>query len=98
MDGSEHDWFEGRRGKASMMVMIDDTTNWTHAKFFESETTAAMMCSGVRWPLRVASLVVRGPGEHLRNHAKIRAGRSVTGHRSADAVRSRDAGVGGRVD
>lgn len=43
MDGSEHDWFEGRRGKASMMVMIDDATNWTHAKFFESETTAGAM-------------------------------------------------------
>ena len=43
MDGSDHDWFEGRRGKASMMVMIDDATNWTHAKFFESETTAAAM-------------------------------------------------------
>ena len=25
------------------MVMIDDATNWTHAKFFESETTAAAM-------------------------------------------------------
>ncbi len=24
-----------------MMVLIDDATNWTHAKFFESETTAA---------------------------------------------------------
>ena len=43
MDGSEHDWFEGRRARASMMVMIDDATNWTHAKFFESETTAAAM-------------------------------------------------------
>jgi transposase len=43
MDGSEHDWFEGRRGKASLMVMVDDATNWTHAKFFESETTAAAM-------------------------------------------------------
>ena len=43
MDGSDHDWFEGRREKASMMVMIDDATNWTHAKFFESETTAAAM-------------------------------------------------------
>lgn len=43
MDGSEHDWFEGRRGRASMMVMIDDATNWTHARFFESETTAAAM-------------------------------------------------------
>jgi len=43
MDGSDHDWFEGRRGRASMMVMIDDATNWTHAKFFESETTAGAM-------------------------------------------------------
>lgn len=43
MDGSEHDWFEGRRAKASLMVMIDDATNWTHAKFFESETTVAAM-------------------------------------------------------
>lgn len=42
-DGSDHDWFEGRRGRASLMVMIDDATNWTHAKFFESETTAAAM-------------------------------------------------------
>ena len=43
MDGSEHDWFEGRRNKASLMVLIDDATNWTHAKFFESETTMAAM-------------------------------------------------------
>ena len=43
MDGSLHDWFEGRRGKASLMVMIDDATNWTYAQFFEEETTAAAM-------------------------------------------------------
>jgi hypothetical protein len=43
MDGSEHDWFEGRRERASLMVMIDDATNWTHAKFFEGETTVAAM-------------------------------------------------------
>ena len=43
MDGSYRDWFEGRRDKASLMVMIDDATNWTHAKFFERETTAAAM-------------------------------------------------------
>ena len=43
MDGSFHDWFEGRRGKASMMVMIDDATNRTYAQFFEEETTAAAM-------------------------------------------------------
>ena len=43
MDGSLHDWFEGRREKASMMVMIDDATNRTYAQFFEEETTAAAM-------------------------------------------------------
>jgi len=43
MDGSKHDWFEGRRGYATLMVMIDDATNRTHAKFFESETTWAAM-------------------------------------------------------
>jgi transposase len=43
MDGSLHDWFEGRRGTASMMVMIDDATNRTYAQFFEEETTAAAM-------------------------------------------------------
>ena len=43
MDGSLHDWFEGRRGKASLMVMIDDATNGTYAQLFEEETTVAAM-------------------------------------------------------
>jgi len=43
MDGSEHDWFEGRRAKAALMVMIDDATGRVYARFFESETTAAAM-------------------------------------------------------
>ena len=41
MDGSHHDWFEGRRGKAVLMVMVDDATNRTVARFFEQETTRA---------------------------------------------------------
>jgi hypothetical protein len=41
MDGSEHDWFEGRREKAVLMVMVDDATNVTQAQFFEGETTRA---------------------------------------------------------
>lgn len=43
MDGSEHLWFESRRAKATLMVMIDDATNWTYARFFEGETTASAM-------------------------------------------------------
>lgn len=45
MDGSHHDWFEGRRGKAVLMVMIDDATGCVVARFFEGETTEA--CYGV---------------------------------------------------
>ena len=43
MDGSHHDWFEGRRAWAVLMVMIDDATNHTYARFFEAETTEAAM-------------------------------------------------------
>lgn len=41
MDGSHHDWFEGRGEWAVLMVMVDDATNLTYAKFFEEETTEA---------------------------------------------------------
>lgn len=41
MDGSHHDWFEGRRGWGVLMVMIDDATSRTYARFFEQETTEA---------------------------------------------------------
>ena len=41
LDGSHHDWFEGRRAKAVLMVMIDDATNRSYAQFFEQETTEA---------------------------------------------------------
>ena len=41
LDGSDHDWFEGRRERCVLMVMVDDATNWTEARFFEGETTHA---------------------------------------------------------
>ena len=41
LDGSHHDWFEGRRDKAVLMVMVDDATNRTGAQFSEEETTRA---------------------------------------------------------
>jgi molybdenum-dependent DNA-binding transcriptional regulator ModE len=41
LDGSHHDWFEGRRDKAVLMVMVDDATNRTGARFSEEETTRA---------------------------------------------------------
>jgi transposase len=41
MDGSHHDWFEGRRGWAVLMVMIDDATGEVTARFYENESWAS---------------------------------------------------------
>ena len=41
LDGSHHDWFEGRGPKCVAMVMVDDATQRMRARFFEQETTRA---------------------------------------------------------
>jgi transposase len=41
LDGSHHDWFEGRGPKCVLMVMVDDATNRMRARFFAQETTRA---------------------------------------------------------
>ena len=41
IDGSEHDWFEGRGPRAVLMVMIDEATNRTLARFYPAEDTRA---------------------------------------------------------
>ena len=41
LDGSHHDWFEGRGPKCVLMVMVDDATSRMRARFFEEETTHA---------------------------------------------------------
>jgi len=41
LDGSHHDWFEGRAPKCVLMVMVDDATNRVWAQFFAEETTHA---------------------------------------------------------
>src|SRR6267378_1900924 len=61
MDGSLHDWFEGRRASATLMVLIDDATQRTEARLFEEETTAAafeMFARHVRTHGRPRSLYV----------------------------------------
>ena len=39
MDGSHHDWFEGRGPKAVLMGMIDDATSTVYGRFYEYEGT-----------------------------------------------------------
>lgn len=41
IDGSEHDWFEGRGPRAVLMVLIDDATNHTVARCYEAEDPRA---------------------------------------------------------
>jgi hypothetical protein len=41
LDGSHHDWFEGRRAKCVLRVMVDDATNRMRARFSAEETTRA---------------------------------------------------------
>jgi hypothetical protein len=49
MDGSHHDWFEGRCGKCVLMVIIDDATNQTYARLYLAETTLAALDVFERW-------------------------------------------------
>ncbi len=49
MDGSIHDWFEGRRGDAVLMVIIDDATGRIFARFFERETLHAAWTTFRDW-------------------------------------------------
>lgn len=49
MDGSPHDWFEGRAPRRELMVLIDDASNRTLARFYPAETTVAAFDSFGRW-------------------------------------------------
>ena len=49
MDGSHHDWFEGRGPKSVLMGYIDDATNTVHAMFYEYEGTIPAMDSFKRY-------------------------------------------------
>jgi transposase len=51
VDGSEHDWFEGRcgQGKCVLMVAIDDATGRVLARFYPRETLDAAFDLFGRW-------------------------------------------------
>ena len=49
MDGSFHDWFEGRSGWCVLMVVIDDASNITFARLYRAETTEAAFDAFGRW-------------------------------------------------
>jgi hypothetical protein len=49
MDGSHHDWFEGRGPRCVLMVIVDDATGRTWARFYPAETTGAAFDAFGRW-------------------------------------------------
>jgi hypothetical protein len=96
MDGSHHDWFEGRRGWAVLMVMIDDATGRVTARFYENESWASSSDlfqryarrHGLRvvakdWTLRWRNRVMQLPRETAEF---IRSGQRVTVCEPLDGV------------
>lgn len=49
MDGSHHDWFEGRGPRCVLMGYIDDATSSVYARFYEYEGTLPAMDSFKRY-------------------------------------------------
>lgn len=49
LDGSHHDWFEGRRPKCVLMAYIDDATSKVYGRFYEHEGTIPAMDSFKRY-------------------------------------------------
>lgn len=49
LDGSDHDWLEGRGPKLVLMAYIDDATGNVYARFYEYEGTLPAFCSFKRY-------------------------------------------------
>ena len=49
LDGSHHEWFEGRRPKCVLMAYIDDATSRVYGRFYEYEGTIPAMDSFKRY-------------------------------------------------
>jgi len=49
MDGSHHDWLEGRGSELVLMAYIDDATSTTYARFYDYEGTMPAMDSFQRY-------------------------------------------------
>jgi hypothetical protein len=49
MDGSHHDWFEGRSPRCVLMVLIDDATGLTFARLYEAEELSSAFDAFKRW-------------------------------------------------
>ncbi|RIK73290.1 MAG: hypothetical protein DCC68_25150 [Planctomycetota bacterium] len=90
LDGSHHDWFDGRRGWAVLMVMIDDATGLVFAQFFENESWDSAATTLRRYtqthgsPLATAAIVQ--PGDRVMVSEQLDGLRRVRRRRGVVAV------------
>jgi len=80
MDGSHHDWFEGRRSWAVLMVMIDDATGRVTARFYENESWASAADLFQRYVQRLGL----PRGLYVDQHSIYRPAREPTGEELLD--------------
>lgn len=64
LDGSDHAWFGEHQPRCCLMVMVDDATGLTDARFFEAETTVASMSMVKQWTLAHGLLRALYPDRH----------------------------------
>ena len=99
MDGSEHDWFEGRGDRASLMVMIDDATGNVTARFFENESWASASDIFQQYVLmHGVPRFVCGPSRHLPTRSRGHRPRTIGQNPGRNAIWACDARVGCRID
>src|SRR5699024_7087374 len=64
LDGSDHRWFGPEYDRCTLMVIIDDATSQVDARFFESETTYAVMVVFKRWAVTHGLPLLVYPDRH----------------------------------
>ena len=100
LDGSHHDWFEGRGPRCVLMVMVDDATNRMRgALLHRGDDAGQLRCAGrLGAPAWAAGQPVCGSGQHLSlrrggEHCRTDGRKAAT-----DAVWAGDGGPGGGTD
>lgn len=75
IDGSHHDWLEGRGPKLVLMGYIDDATNTVHARFYDHEGTRPAFDSFSRYVQRYGIPL----SVYLDNHSTYKSTQASSG-------------------
>jgi transposase len=74
LDGSHHDWLEGRGSKLVLMAYIDEATNMTYARFYDYEGTMPAMDS-FKGYVRIYGLPI---SVYLDRHTTYKSSKKLT--------------------